>query len=113
MKKTVHCEQCGSIWEHGLEDCAKCGWDLRLLNRSKTWTYDIAHQQETVAEAVDKMYATLDYGIHKKYGKVKLIVGSGKIRVEIEKILSHLKFSKKIKFYTCQNKNPGAYIVVL
>lgn len=112
-KNSLICKQCGSVWESPLEHCLKCNWDLRILNRSRTLEKDIAHNHQTVEEAMNLLRETIQQGKKEKYGQVRLIVGGGLIGMEAEKILSFLKHSKSIKSFARENYNSGALIVVM
>ena len=112
-KNRLTCKQCGSVWDAPLDNCLKCGWNLRLLNKSRTLEKDIAHNRQTLEEATNQLHAVVQQAKREKYGFIRLIVGGGQIGIESEKILSYLKYAKSIKSFSRENFNKGAFLIEL
>ncbi|MDT8399240.1 MAG: hypothetical protein RQ899_11550 [Pseudomonadales bacterium] len=91
--------------------CPKCDADLFAQTDGSCLTVDIAHQGETISDAVDKMTQVLARARAGYYGSVRLIVGGGRIHDEIA---AHLYFlQQQGRIISCQEAggNPGAILV--
>lgn len=108
------CLQCGFIVDDpAITACPKCDALLGKQTDGSIRTIDIAHDQETVAEAVAKLQMAVN-----RHGKgltqsLRVIVGSRIIRDEIVSSLNQMRARGLIKSYQPENGNRGAYILML
>ena len=93
--------------------CPKCDYGAFDQNRAAILTEDIAHSRQTVAQASTQFYQLLDKAKRENYGKLRLIVGGGKIKQEIGDLLDSEIWRGNIKRYQLDNPNTGAYLVKL
>jgi len=78
----LHQFEPGSILDRAMQpSCSKCDTPLFDVSDGSTRTIDIAHQRETVPQAIAKMHEALEYAWQFTYaGNLRLIVGGGLIR---------------------------------
>ena len=93
--------------------CPKCDSEIRLQSDGSVLTQDIAHQGERVSEAVAKLDELMRDGYAGRTAKLRLIVGSGLIREEINIVLGGYLFRKEIIAFAQEGRNQGAIIVTL
>lgn len=71
--------------------CEKCDASLMEQGDGSTLTVDIAHQRETVNEALDKLDQALEQAWSDNTSQLRLIVGGGAIR---DAVLGELYFRR-------------------
>ena len=117
--RTRECLNCGMLhYVHIIPDerpveqhCSKCDAPLFAQTDGSTFTADIAHQHETISEALRKFELTLAQGWQGYARQVRLIVGGGAIR---EAVLAELYFQKskdRIIDYIEEGGNRGAVLI--
>ena len=98
---------------HGQKECPKCDEILSAQSDGSTLTFDIAHQGERVGEAVLKLENILVELQSGNTTYLRLIVGSGLIRDEVNTILGTLLHRKEILGFDQDGRNSGAIVVHL
>lgn len=91
--------------------CPKCDSELLAQDDGSTLTEDIAHQGETVAQALAKLERVLDAALAGYCRDVRLVVGGGSIRDEV---IGHLRFLEAeglIRSFREEGRNRGAVVV--
>lgn len=103
----------GEIADRHLEPlCVKCDSPLWSQSDGSTQTVDIAHQHETVAQALLKFHDALGRSWqHSHAQNVRIIVGGGRIRDAVLGELYFLRSKDTILGYTEENR--GAILVCL
>lgn len=91
--------------------CPKCGSDLFAQSDGSCLTADIAHDGETVAEAMTKLDALLKEAMAGHYRYLRLIVGGGLIRDEVEGYLRYLQAEGRVLGFDGEGRNRGAWKV--
>lgn len=121
-RTTRKCLQCGLEAESGTTEfrdrqagltCLKCDDDLLLQSDGSVITRDIAHQHETLHQAVVKMDDMLQQAWEGYARGVRLIVGGGRIREEILSQCQYYLDQGYITSYTVERPNTGAILVYL
>lgn len=100
-------------FEPEYENCPKCDFGIYDQNKLLTLTRDIAHNRQTVDQAITEFYATLNSARKESYGCIRLIVGGGKIKEEIGELLETEKWRGGIQRFELENPNTGVYVVKL
>lgn len=103
----------GEIADRDLEPlCVKCDTPLWSQSDGSTVTVDIAHQRETVTQALVKFHAALNRGWQRSHAEhLRLIVGGGLIR---DAVLGELFFlNSKGIVLEFGEENRGAVLVRL
>jgi len=93
--------------------CVKCDSALFRQSDGSTLTVDIAHQHETVAQAIQKMDQALNAAWQGYEQGVRLVVGGGAIR---EAVLGELTFQHRagrILRFSQESLHRGAVVVTL
>lgn len=93
--------------------CIKCDSALFRQSDGSVLTVDIAHHQETVHEALDKMHRALAQAWAGYEQGVRLVVGGGAIR---EAVLGELTFQRqagRVLQFRQESPNRGAILVQL
>lgn len=92
--------------------CSKCDSPLFSQSDGSTVTVDIAHQQETVARALEKFELALNRAWqHSCAARLRLIVGGGLIR---DAVLAELYFKKsQATVLDFVEENRGAVLVII
>jgi hypothetical protein len=93
--------------------CPKCDEHRYAQNRKKTLSIDIAHDMQTLIQAEQQFDAAIRQAREEQYGKLKLIVGRGRIRQEIRRSLDTAQWQNRIRSYKPEDNNDGAYILLL
>lgn len=93
--------------------CIKCDANLYMQSDGSCLTGDIAHQQETVSKALQKLDAILVAAWSGYYRSVRLIVGGGRIREEVLGQLHHYQQLDRLQAYREESPNRGAILVTL
>ncbi len=107
----LHAQPTGAIADRHLEPfCAKCDSPLWSQSDGSTRTVDIAHQRETVSQALMKFHDALDRSWRQSHAEnVRLIVGGGLIR---DAVLGELHFMhSKATILDYLEENRGAVLV--
>lgn len=107
------CHECGMDFEPELGACPKCDFGIYEQNKDLTYTRDIAHDRQTVDQAITQFYAALNDARKGSYGSARLIVGSGKIKEEIGSLLETEKWRGSIQKFELEHPNTGAYRIKL
>ena len=74
---------------------------------------DIAHQRETIPIAMHKLQLALDEARGGHARAIRLVVGRGLIREEMQRHLSWLKLSGEVLDYDHDDGNTGAIVIQL
>lgn len=107
------CLDCGMQLPEGLKWCPKCDADLLAQTDGSILHRDIAHQRETLPEALRKLSDVLSEGRSGHARAIRLIVGRGAIRDEALRQLSWLELKGEILSVDHDDGNTGALLVVL
>jgi len=108
------CLQCGFIIDdREITDCPKCDAVLGKQTDGSIRTVDIAHHQETLSEAVDKLRKAVNRHRKGKAESLRVIVGGGIIREGIIASLNQMRARRLIKDYQPEKGNSGAYVLKL
>lgn len=107
------CLECGMSVNTAERHCPKCDNALNLQHDGSTITVDIAHQGETVREALQKMQSEIDLAREGIAMRIRLVVGSGLIRDEVLLKLRDLEFRGDIIDFESEPFNTGAVVVRL
>lgn len=111
--ETRECLECG--FECDLRDttCRKCDARLSEQTDGSTVTVDIAHRNETIAEATDKLSKAIRRELGRRTQSLRVITGRAAIRESIRKHLLSLKSAGRIVRFQQDGRNPGAFLVGL
>ena len=93
--------------------CPKCDDDLLSQSDGTTLTCDIAHQRETVDQAMAKLDDVFEEAWRGYYQAVRFIVGGALIRDSVLGQLSFLQQQGTIQRFQEEGYNRGAILVVL
>lgn len=107
------CEYCGMQFETEQLRCPKCDQNVYEPNAKRTLEVDIAHQRQTIDMATEQFYQALEEAQQHNYGKLRLIVGGGKINAEIGKLIDAEVWRENIISGQHEAYNNGAYILRL
>ncbi len=105
------CLACGFPADPGDTVCPKCNAVLAAQTDGSTRTLDVAHAQQTVAEALDQLRSGLDHARTTPAARVRLIIGHGRIAAAVLPQLEHLRRTGAIARYDFDGHNHGAVIV--
>ncbi|MFT5210122.1 MAG: broad specificity phosphatase PhoE [Flavobacterium sp.] len=94
-------------------NCPKCDAVISKQSNGQTVTYDIAHQGERVRDALIKLQDLLDALRASPTGNLRVIVGHGLIKEEVNHTLATMLFRKDIIGFSQDGRNTGAFIVRL
>lgn len=94
-------------------NCPKCDAALFAQGDGSVLTEDIAHQGETVPEAMDKLDRLLDRAWAGYASGLRLIVGGGLIRDEVHSRLFFLQREGRIRGWEEEGRNQGAVLIRL
>lgn len=108
-----NCLNCGMSVSGDMHNCPKCDNALLLQHDGSTVTVDIAHQGETVREALTKMHREIESARKGVAMCIRLVVGSGLIREEVLLVLRDLEFRGDIKGFETEPRNAGSVVVRL
>jgi hypothetical protein len=89
--------------------CIKCDSNLMEQSDGSSMTVDIAHQHETVRQAMAKVETELSRAWESYVGQLRLIVGGGLIREAVLAEL-HFKLSQGIVL-SVSEENRGAVLI--
>ncbi len=109
----AQCLDCGMRVTAGVLTCPKCDALLDEQTDGSVLHRDIAHQHETVAQAMAKLEHALQDCRHSHACGVRLAVGRGVIREEVMRQLSWLALSGEILDFDHDEGNTGAILVTL
>lgn len=93
--------------------CPKCDFERGAENLNRTLTVDVAHNRQTVMEAITQFETALENAVNHKYGYLRIIVGGAKIRDEIERNLSQKKELGTLATFGLEPKNNGCFLIKL
>ena len=110
-EKKVPCQFCGMLLFNTSETCPKCDSVIGNQFKPSTLTIDIAHNKETVTQALVKLHGVLKRNKVMKHRQIRVIVGSKIIRSAVIKELETLKRGKTIFDFKTDGKNSGALLV--
>ena len=110
-EKQVLCQFCGMLLFNTSETCPKCDSVIENQFQPSILTIDIAHNKETVTQALVKLHRVLRKNKVMKYRQIRVIVGSKIIRSEVIKELETLRRRKTIFDFKTDGKNSGALLV--
>ncbi len=113
MKGEHQCQQCGMSYPEEQQCCPKCDYGRHEQNRLCTLEVDIAHDLQTVDQAVDQFHGALAQARRELYRELRLIVGGGLINREVGRLLETELQKKSIRSYGYERHNRGAYLVQL
>ena len=110
-EKKILCQFCGMSLFNTSETCPKCDSVIENQFQPTTLTIDVAHNKETVEQALVKLHRVVKKNKVMKYRQIRVIVGSKIIRSEVIKELEILKREKTIFDFKTDGKNSGALLV--
>ncbi len=110
---TAECLACGMWVAAGVLSCPKCDALLGEQTDGSVLHRDIAHQHETLAQAMVKLEQALQDCRRSHACGVRLAVGRGVIREEVMRQLSWLAMSGEILDFDHDEGNTGAIMVTL
>ncbi len=113
QERIIDCLECGMSVNFGVKRCPKCDNRLDQQHDGSTVTVDIAHQRETVREAIQKLQRHLKETQEGNAQNLRTVVGSGRIREEILGLLYDLRSREAIIDFQQEQKNPGSIIIKL
>lgn len=93
--------------------CPKCDSELALQSDGSVLHADIAHQRETIPVALRKLQQALDEARSGNARAIRLVVGRGLIRDEVQRQLSWLQHSGGVISYDHDEDNTGAIVIQL
>ena len=109
--KKILCQFCGMSIFNTSKMCPKCDSNIKDQYHSSTLTVDVAHNKETVKQAIDKLYQVIERNQILKHRQIRIIVGSKMIRDEVMNELEALKRGKAILGFEMDGKNSGALLI--
>ena len=121
-RKSRKCLNCGLETQLGFTEfrdrhisckCLKCDEELLTQSDGSIVTRDIAHQQETLQQALNKMDDVLQQAWEGYERGVRLIVGGGRIREEVLSQCQYYLDQDYIESYSAEPSNYGAILVCL
>ena len=110
-RKKILCQFCGMSLFNTSKTCPKCDSDIEDHYHSSTLTVDVAHNKETVKQAIDKLYQVIERNQIMKHRQIRIIVGSKLIKEEVMNELEALKRRKAIFDFGIDGKNSGAFLI--
>ncbi len=113
MSNSRECLECGFLATAAMRDCPKCDSVLSEQTDGSVWTTDVAHNRETVRQALNKVEKTLNQHLREHTQSVRFVVGSGLIRDAVRQRLGQLKAAGKIKRFEFEGRNEGAIVAHL
>ena len=119
MRKCLHCgletrlEFTEFRDRHVSCTCLKCDDELLEQSDGSIITRDIAHQQETVQQALVKMDDVLQQAWEGYARGIRLVVGGGRIREEVLSQCQYYLDQDYIESYSVDHSNYGAILVFL
>ena len=105
------CLNCGMTVSHQSLGCPKCDAVLSEQTDGSTLSCDIAHHGERVSDALTKLDDLLEEAKYGVTAQLRLIVGSGLIRDEVNAVLGTYLFRNEILSYEQDGRNTGSIIV--
>ena len=110
-RKKILCQFCGMSLLNTSKTCPKCDSDIEDQYHPTTLTVDVAHNKETVKQAIDKVHQVIEKNQIMKHRQIRIIVGSKRIREEVMYELETLKRGKAIFDFGMDGKNSGALLI--
>jgi hypothetical protein len=110
---TPRCLQCGFPLDDDVRRCPKCDAEVRKQTDGSRRTIDVAHREETVAEALEKLRAAIHDHRAGRTQTLRVVVGQGLIRDAVTAELESLRRRRVIVSYAFEPKNRGALLVKL
>ena len=110
-RKKVLCQFCGMSLFNTSKTCPKCDSDIEGQYHPTTLTVDVAHNKETVKQAIEKLYQVIEKNQIMKHRQIRIIVGSKMIKEEVMNELEALKRGKAISDFGLDGKNSGALLI--
>ncbi|HHX81843.1 MAG TPA: Smr/MutS family protein [Pseudomonadaceae bacterium] len=117
MRECLHCGMPAQVPRLQLEDlppsriCLKCDSDLYSQSDASVLTRDIAHQQESVKQALAKLENCLIAAWEGHARSLRLVVGGGLIRQDVLGQLEYLQNLGVVLEYSEDRPNRGAILV--
>lgn len=103
-----------SIWDRALvEPCNKCDSSLFEQGDGSVLHVDIAHNRETVDQALGKLEQALERCWRGFANRLRLVVGGGRIHDAVLGQLEYLRNQDIVLDYREENRNPGAVLVTV
>jgi hypothetical protein len=113
MNNRVDCMQCGMLLPQDVVHCPKCDDLLDAQSDGSIMTVDIAHDRETVRDAMSKLSQTLIEVDRARGAGARFIVGTGRIREAVSAELATHLYRKDILSFEFEGSNEGAILVLL
>ena len=107
------CQQCGFPADDDVRHCPKCDAPLRTQTDGSSATIDVAHRQETVAEALRKLRSAIQRHRSGLTRSLRVVVGQGIIRDAVADELTALRRNRTIAGWDFEKRNPGSILVRL
>jgi hypothetical protein len=93
--------------------CTKCDEDIFQQSKGACLTQDLAHQHETINQALQKLEQVLLSAWAGYYREFRVIVGGGEIRHHVLGQLHYYKQQRKIISYQEESPNKGSLLAVI
>ena len=93
--------------------CLKCDAVLIRQSDGSTHTCDIAHNHETVDQALAKLHQQLNFAINNYTQRLRLIVGGGRINEEVQGLLYFYQQQGYIVSYAVDSRNAGTINIII
>jgi hypothetical protein len=93
--------------------CTKCDADIFEQSDGSCLTQDIAHQHETINQALRKLDEVLVRAWAGHYREFRVIVGGGEIRQHVRGQLHYYQQQRKIISCREESPNKGALVAVI
>ena len=110
-RKKILCQFCGMSLFNTTKKCPKCDSDIEDQYHSTPLPVDVAHNKETVKQAIEKLYQVIEKNQIMKHRQIRIIVGSKMIKEEVMNELEALKRGKAIFDFGLDGKNSGAVLI--
>ena len=107
------CLECGFITTTGEDICKKCDAVLSAQSDGSTVKVDIAHQNETVVQATEKLGAAIKEQMAGYTQTLVVVTGRGRIKGAVWPQLEAMAHAGKIVAVDEEPHNPGALLVTL
>lgn len=107
------CLDCGMEVPHSHLECPKCDACLSTQTDGSVLHVDIAHHGETVAMAMSLLKRALEEAAQSPAQALRVVVGGGRIRDEVETYLAYLQHSGELAGYVQEAGNRGAFRIML
>ena len=106
-----HCLNCGMDIRVDIQICPKCDAVLNLQSDGSRLHIDIAHDRETVSDALGKLEQVIEEAQSGYTQSIRVVVGTGVIREEALRQLTWLRSTQGIVDFSMDGNNRGAVVI--